>query len=91
MRTLAVALLLIGLLGLGLSSYLAQSYETLRPTVPDANAGYIYELHPIRGGRTVYVSKTDYWMYFGSEGGIILAAIGGFLFERVMRRTNRAV
>ena len=80
---LSVVLMLVGLGGaLGVSPYLDHLYATTRPTAPDPGSGRVY-LHQVRGGADVYVTQEEHWAAFGSfAGGILLGAIGGFLFER---------
>jgi hypothetical protein len=89
MRKLSVLLMLIGLASaIGVSSYLDRLYSSTRPTAADAGSGYVF-VHHVRGGPGVYVTQAEHWAAFGSfAGGILLAALGGSLFTRSMRRAG---
>jgi hypothetical protein len=92
MKFLSVLLMAVGLAStFVLSTYLGRLYEHTRPTYPDPTAGLIHELHPIRGGRTVYVSKAEYWLYFGSwTVGILFGITDGALYQDTKHRPGGA-
>jgi hypothetical protein len=88
MRALSALLIVLGLASsMVLSTHLGRLYEQTRPAFPDQKTGRIYEIHPVRGGRTVYVSQSEFWFQFGSyAGGSLIAVAGAVLFALATRK-----